>query len=965
MAYSTPPNLRYGGTLPSFALNNNGSAVPKSRSDIRQSIRPSTTRVMVEPVGTRERPWLPSDGLYQELNKTDLHERKLAILGIDDRLLRPLPITEHPLRFRFDYIPFRHDGLRAFSAIEAGVKSVVKKLGVEALPGVSSLGEAVPKQVRDIRESGWRPTQLGFEHIRWPSAEQPEREWEFQSEWYEILWYDLMRRVYRWTEKYFEEGRDVNVGAKSVRDWSNLWKQAGVSDHFVHYASLVARQDNNHPAGWDVLLAKGTHRKLLMAGVLVRVLQEQVWDDLLFGADRNTKRMLEAQDECYIDMDGYARTELRSQAVRTALGEYILTPNFWPAVDKLAIQTTALFSPMLKFISNEFEIRIDPLEFHQDIHDIVAEAGYFNIAMRLSRDVFRFNWPLPGDGWSTEIENVDDVPFEISRAWADKHEHDAHKRYHAGLEAERRRQKKKGKKDAPKSTVAKARGALGSVLGGASSTLKSGLSATASTLARLRPGFVAPTIVDPAPSDPYGPKSLEGPELYLPSRLAKTQIAVFPAVQRYVNQENTYREPIKKAPFSRSSSFQTNDLLASIESHPTYEYYFDRILPRFKTFDSSPSFKARGGRGGHENPYVRQQDAMAIHTIAKGNAIYYSGVADESQLSSLRINLNDPNAGPEKYYTGYPGYMPEHSPTLREWTNLPLTKRHAKNSFGSQSAYSQRTSSSLLTRVLPSTRTLVFFKRLFWTLAILGFLRFVILPFLFPSLLPFVLALESTVLHVVKQIRDFLAPVFSAVWRVLGPVLSPVINVVKRVMLGPLSFVLRALGYIYGKLRGFFGRWGDWFSLVDDRVRGGLERADAWLAGKTGTSYLPESWRRRKAAVPLGKSLKSSVPTVPATTITTTTTTTTEALADAAGRGFWNPFGWGQGSELKTETTTYTTTTNWDDEVFTRTDRKIVRKAAGLTSEKTSTLKTSTVTTGWYETYINVGEVQPPPPVTD
>lgn len=41
-----------------------------------------------------------------------------------------------------------------------------------------------------------------------------------------------------------------------------------------------------------------------MVGVLVRLLQEQVFDELLFGADRGTKRMLETQDECYIELDG-------------------------------------------------------------------------------------------------------------------------------------------------------------------------------------------------------------------------------------------------------------------------------------------------------------------------------------------------------------------------------------------------------------------------------------------------------------------------------------------------------------------------------------------------------------------------------------------------------------------------------------------------------------------------------------
>ncbi|KAJ4388351.1 hypothetical protein N0V85_007649, partial [Neurospora sp. IMI 360204] len=828
-AHSAPTG---GFKPPSFGV------VPKARSDVRQPSRISSTHVAVEPIPTKERPWVPSDGFYRELEKKAMHERKIAILGIDDRLLKPLALKKHPFH-TLDYIPFARSSLEAFGAIEGGLKGVAKKLRLDGL-GVD-VTPVIPRQVVTIRESGWRPTQLGFDHIRWPT----DKEKEFQSDWYGILWYDLMQRVYRWAEKYFDnEGSDVKLAAKSVKDWTNLWKQAGVSDQFVHYASLVARQDNNHPAGWDVLLAKGRYRKFLMVAVLVRLLQEQVFDELLFGADRGTKRMLEAQDECYDEMDGYVRTVMRSQSVRAALGEYILTPEFWPEVDKLAIQTTALFSPLLRFMDAEFEKRIDPLEFHQEIHDIIAESGYFNIAMRLSRDVFRFNWPLPGDAWSFEVENVDDVPFEISRAWADKHEQDAQKRYHAGLEADRRRKKRRKELGldgrTPRTTAAMARGTLRLAMDDASTKLKSGLAATAARLARLRAGFVAPTVHDPPPaSEPNYSRSSSDPnrpELYLPSRLAKTQIAIFPAIQRYMNLETFRREEFKENPSPRVGlSFHTNDLMASIETHPTYEYYFDKVIPRNpppKEEDSSDegfASQTRRRLKHHMNPFDRQEDAQAIHLIAKGNAIYYSGVADESNLSALRRAANGPSAGPEKYYIGYPGYLPEHVPTLREWTNLPLTSRHASHSLSSSSSssssspyFSSRTSSSFLSRLIPSNRTLLHLRRLLFALLIYSLLRFLVFPLLFPSFLPFFLALESTLLHVFNQVKEglttLLTPIVDAFRPLVGlflralsllqnlalailkPVLAPLGDLVKKLVLPPLAAVLRGIGYVYSQL---------------------------------------------------------------------------------------------------------------------------------------------------------------------
>ncbi|KAK3500830.1 hypothetical protein B0T13DRAFT_433271 [Neurospora crassa] len=993
-ARSAPIYSPGGFKPPSFGV------VPKAHSDVRQPTRISSTHVVVEPISAKERPWVPSDGLYQEINKQAMHERKLAIIGVDDRLLKPLPLKKHPFH-TLDYIPFARSSLEAMAAIEDGLKGVAKLLKLDGI-GVD-VSPVVPRQVVSIRESGWRPTQLGFEHIRWPTTSEEHKDVEFQSDWYEILWYDIMKRVYRWAEKYFDEQQDVKVSAKSVKDWTNLWKQAGVSDHFVHYASLVARQDNSHPAGWDVLLAKGRYRKFLMVGVLVRLLQEQVFDELLFGADKATKRMLETQDECYIELDGYFRTEMRCKSVRAALDESILTPGFWPEVDKLAIQTTALFSPLLRFMDVEFEKRTDPLEFHQDIHDIIAESGYFNIAIRLSRDIFRFNWPLPGDGWSLEVENVDDVPFEISRAWADKHEQDAQKRYHAGLEADRRRKKRRKELGldgrTTRTTVAMARGTLQLALDHASTKLKSGLAATDVKLARLRPGFVAPTVDDPPPasepdysrpSDPNRP-----PELYLPSRLAKTQIAIFPAVQRYMNLETFRREPVKKNP-SLSFSFHTNDIMASIESHPTYEYYFDQLLPRNppKKEDSSDegyTFPTARRRKHLVNPFDRQEDAQAIHTIAKGNAIYYSGVADESHLSALRRSANDPSVGPEKYYVGYPGYLPEHVPTLREWTNLPLTSRHSSHSRHSLNnlSSSSRTSSPFFSYFVPSNKTLILARRLLFTMLIYFLLRFLLVPLLFPAFLPFFLALESTALHIFNQVKDGLTALFTPLvdaarpllghllhtltllrnlaLAVLKPVLAPVGDLVKKLVLPPLASALRAVGYVYSqlvdrgpvgwvwtRLKGAIGWWGDWVKLVDEAVKGGLARVDAWLGGATGATVLPEAWRRSGAGGGVGGGGGLM------TTVTTATTATTTMMGAAAGGGGgnWNPFARRIGSDLKTEKTTYTVTTNGGEEVFTVTEK---RTAGGsLTFGRTSTA--STVTTG--DGTFTLAGAAPPPPLT-
>jgi hypothetical protein len=69
------------------------------------------------------------------------------------------------------------------------------------------------------------------------------------------------------------------------------------------FVEKVAMQDNN-AGGWDALLTKKVMRECLVTGVIGKVLETAVFDELLFGADAVQKRMLEAQDECTLQFEG-------------------------------------------------------------------------------------------------------------------------------------------------------------------------------------------------------------------------------------------------------------------------------------------------------------------------------------------------------------------------------------------------------------------------------------------------------------------------------------------------------------------------------------------------------------------------------------------------------------------------------------------------------------------------------------
>jgi hypothetical protein len=92
-------------------------------------------------------------------------------------------------------------------------------------------------------------------------------------------------------------------GNLEVPGGRKAWKMAGMGEAFLHYAQLVARQDNN-AGGWEVVMREKARRVYLVMGVLTRVLQTEVFDEYLFGVDKKTREMLKAQDKLTVASEG-------------------------------------------------------------------------------------------------------------------------------------------------------------------------------------------------------------------------------------------------------------------------------------------------------------------------------------------------------------------------------------------------------------------------------------------------------------------------------------------------------------------------------------------------------------------------------------------------------------------------------------------------------------------------------------
>jgi hypothetical protein len=143
--------------------------------------------------------------------------------------------------------------------------------------------------------------------VRWPLGEGK----VMGSAWFEMVYAHLFERTREFAEGYFGLGNMPAAGgaAPGSEPWGGwegkgvVWLEAGFSEQFLWFVEQVAMQDNN-AGGWDVLLTKKTHRECLVTGVIGKVLQMAVFDDLLFGADKTQKTMLEAQDECTLQFEG-------------------------------------------------------------------------------------------------------------------------------------------------------------------------------------------------------------------------------------------------------------------------------------------------------------------------------------------------------------------------------------------------------------------------------------------------------------------------------------------------------------------------------------------------------------------------------------------------------------------------------------------------------------------------------------
>ncbi|KAL2167315.1 hypothetical protein VTG60DRAFT_1416 [Thermothelomyces hinnuleus] len=189
---------------------------------------------------------------------------------------------------------------------------------------------------------------------------------------------------------------------------------------------------------------------------------------------------------------------------------------------------------------------------YQDLHTIVAQAGYLSLGIRRSKNIFHFSSPVPGTVWDNEQANVDNRIYRASEA--------ANTRADAAAEKEWRSQRARRLASQRERREIRDRGAA--VLASA----RSGFEAVR--------GFVTGHGQEEGSGDQHGANDVWD----RPSRMGKVQIVLWPMLQRFATVGEI--DPRTGTAFGESITTISKSRVV---------YYYGRVDERGEVVDRSPS----------------------------------------------------------------------------------------------------------------------------------------------------------------------------------------------------------------------------------------------------------------------------------------------------------------------------------------------------------------------------------------
>ncbi|KAI1638386.1 hypothetical protein F4809DRAFT_600598 [Biscogniauxia mediterranea] len=274
-------------------------------------------------------------------------------------------------------------------------------------------------------QSDPRPSQIDF--AAWFDRATHPRDYDdaYFNENFTILYDRTVQFVRRWF--------DADVNFSQYIGANNSGWGAPLTEQFIQYSRLVAHEDRPRKT-WASIINEPDQRRWLVVGILSQIMEKKIFNELLFGATPFYKEELERSDMLWIRKEGYNRKEGRANIVRGALEGTLIPGDFWNAVDDLTGQTALIFRPLLdlmRALRGQDGWRRQAV-FWQELHVLIAFAGYLQVCTAISPSVFHFLSATPGSRMDYSMEKQADMPmYRDSKVWHEKRDN----RYEKGLKA--------------------------------------------------------------------------------------------------------------------------------------------------------------------------------------------------------------------------------------------------------------------------------------------------------------------------------------------------------------------------------------------------------------------------------------------------------------------------------------------------------------------------------------------------
>ncbi|KAI0383648.1 hypothetical protein F5Y04DRAFT_269913 [Hypomontagnella monticulosa] len=248
-----------------------------------------------------------------------------------------------------------------------------------------------------------RPAQLDFSTLLDQAYHSQDYDDEFFQRHYENLYVAVVIFVSKWF--------DCNVSLGNLAERDEIWTMH-MTDQFIEYARIVAHDDSLN-GRWPVILNDPAQRKWLIVGIIGQIMEKKIFNELLFGADKEIEDELTRLDTKWMGKEGYGRKAARAITARYGVEGRLIPRDFWICVDDLTAKTVKILLPLYNVFKEAFPnhakregYRLDA--FQQQLHAIISYAGLIQVCMAISPSIFHFLSATPGARMDYEVEEQAD-----------------------------------------------------------------------------------------------------------------------------------------------------------------------------------------------------------------------------------------------------------------------------------------------------------------------------------------------------------------------------------------------------------------------------------------------------------------------------------------------------------------------------------------------------------------------------